>query len=82
MNSGLQHMAGNAAQDKLDAEHHRRTYKAILNWSSEHGVPGALGLTAFFTMLVRANGLLTAIVAFVVTYLVVHMVARTFFSSH
>ena len=75
-------MAGNAAHDKLDAEHHRRTYKAILNWSSEHGVPGALGLTAFFTMLVMGNGIGAAIVAFLVTYLFVHVIARTFFSSH
>lgn len=75
-------MAGNAAQDKLDAEHHRRTYKSILNWSSEHGVPAALALTSFFTMLVMRNGLGAAIVAFIITYVFVHVIARTFFTSH
>lgn len=75
-------MAGNAAQDKLDAADHTRTYKAIMKWSTEHGVPGAMALTAFFSFLVMRAGVGAAVAAFVVVYVVVHVIARTFFSSH
>lgn len=73
-------MAEDTAQRTLDAEEHRRTYVRIMKATGEIAVPFTLGLTAFFTNLVMRNGLGTAVVAFIVTYLFVWFIVRTFFS--
>lgn len=74
-------MAMSTAEDKVEAEAHRKTYQSIMRFSSEQGVPFAAGLAVFFTMLVRAMGW-NAVLGFIVTYVFVHVIARTFFSSH
>ena len=73
-------MADDATQRLMDAEEHRRTYDAVMRASGEVGVPFALGLTAFFTNLVLANGVGMAFVAAIVTYLFVFFVVKSFFS--
>ena len=73
-------MADDTAQRLEDAEEHRRTYSAIMKASGEIGVPFCLALTVFFTNLVMANGILTALVGAVVTYIAVYFIVRTFFS--
>ncbi|MBY0422312.1 MAG: hypothetical protein K2Q06_08410 [Parvularculaceae bacterium] len=75
-------MAGNSAHDKLDPSAHRRTYKSIMKWSSEHGVPFSLALATFFTLLVMREGIGVAFIGFVVVYVFVHVISRTFFSQH
>ena len=44
--------------------------------------PGAMALTAFFSFLVMRAGVGAAFAAFVVVYVAVHVIAKTFFSSH
>lgn len=73
-------MAQDAAQRTQDAEEHRKTYRAIMKASGEVGVPFCLALTVFFTNLVLANGVGTALVAAVITYLAVFFIVKTFFS--
>ena len=73
-------MADEAAQRTSDAEQHRRTYKAIMKASGEVGVPLSLALTMFFTNLVLANGVPTAFLAGVLTYVGVLFVVKMFFS--
>ncbi|MEE2691838.1 MAG: hypothetical protein VX640_09905 [Pseudomonadota bacterium] len=73
-------MAQDAAQRTHDAEEHRKTYRAIMKASGEVGVPFCLALTVFFTNLVLANGVGTALVAAVITYLAVFFIVKTFFS--
>ena len=48
--------------------------------SGEIGVPSSLGLAMFFTNLVMGHGFGVALVAGVLTYLLVYFVVRTFFS--
>lgn len=73
-------MADETAQRLQDAEEHRKSYEQIMKFSAEVGVPASLGLTAFFTNLVMANGIGVAFVSFVATYLFVYFVVRAFFS--
>ena len=73
-------MADDDAQRLMDAEEHRRTYVAIMKATGEFAVPFCLGLGALFTNLVMRNGLGTALVAGVVTYLLAFFVVRTFFA--
>ena len=73
-------MADDTAQRLQDAEEHRRSYQQIMKFSSEVGVPASLGLTMFFTQLVMANGIGMALLAGVLTYVLVYFVVRTFFS--
>jgi len=73
-------MAEEMAQDRMDPNEQRRTYKSVMRISSEIGVPFVLALTMFFTNLVMRNGLGIAILAAAVTYLFVYFIVKTFFS--
>jgi hypothetical protein len=73
-------MADETVQRSMDAEEHRKTYQAVMKASAEVGVPFCLALTMFFTNLVLANGVWTAIVAGIVTYIAVYIIVRLFFS--
>ena len=78
-------MADDAAHRAIDAnsadsQENKRTYDAFMHAYSEIGVPFAIALTMFFTNLVMRNGILTAVVAAVVTYLLVFFVVKAFFS--
>ena len=73
-------MADDTAQRLQDAEEHRRSYQQIMKFAGEVGVPASLGLTMFFTQLVMANGIGMALVAGVLTYVLVYFIVRTFFS--
>lgn len=75
-------MAEDNAQRAHDAEARRKTYARIMKAAGEIGVPVTLGLAAFFTNLAMRNGLGVALVAFIVTYLLVWFIVRTFFSHH
>ncbi|MFQ5564336.1 MAG: hypothetical protein ACE5FO_12295 [Parvularculaceae bacterium] len=63
-----------------DAEEHRKTYARIMKATGEIGVPFALALAVFFTNLVLANGLMTALFASVLTYFIVFFIVKAFFS--
>lgn len=78
--TGANDMADDSAQRLMDAEEHRRSYTAIMKAASEVAVPFSLALGAFFTNLVMRNGVGTALVAGILTYLLVFFVVRTFFS--
>ncbi len=73
-------MAEKASENTEHAEERRKTYAGIMKATGEIGVPAVLGLAVFFTNLVMRNGLGVALVAFIVTYLLVWFVVRTFFS--
>lgn len=73
-------MADDAAQRLMDAEEHRRSYVGIMKATGEVGVPFCLALGAFFTNLVMRNGIGIALVAGILTYLLVFFVVKTFFS--
>jgi Flp pilus assembly protein TadB len=73
-------MAEDTAQNRQDAEEHRKTYVRIMKATGEFGLPAIMGLAVFFTNLVMRNSLPVAIVAFIVTYLLVWFIVRTFFS--
>jgi len=73
-------MTDDTAQRLQDAEEHRQSYSAIMKRSAEFGVPFALGLTMFFTQLVMANGVLFALLAGVITHVLVLVIVKTFFS--
>jgi len=72
-------MTDDAAQRLADAEEHRRDYISIMKAAGEIGVPFTLGLTVFFTNLVLANGW-WSLLAGVITYVVVFLIVKTFFS--
>ncbi|NWG70202.1 MAG: hypothetical protein HXY23_01135 [Parvularculaceae bacterium] len=73
-------MADDAAQRLMDAEEHRRSYTAIMKATGEVGVPFCMALAVFFTNLVIRNGVGVALVAGILTYLLVFFVVKTFFS--
>ena len=77
---GLFQMTDETLQRAQDAEEHRRTYEAVMKASAEFGVPISLALTMFFTNLVMANGVVTAIVAGVAVYVFVYIIVKLFFS--
>lgn len=73
-------MVDEATQRALDAEANRRSYEAVMGFSAEFGVPFSLALTMFFTQLVLANGIGTAIVTAVLVHLAVFFIVKMFFS--
>ncbi len=73
-------MADNALQRAADAEQNRKTYQAVMKFSAEVGVPFCLGLSMFFTQLVLANGVGTALVSGVIVYVLVYIIVKLFFS--
>ncbi len=73
-------MAEDSAQRLMDAEEHRRSYVAIMKATGEVAVPFTMALGVFFTNLVMRNGIGIALVAGVLTYLLVFFVVKTFFS--
>ncbi len=73
-------MAEETGDRSADAEANRQTYKSVMRFSSEVGVPFAMALTMFFTNLVLANHWIIAVVAGVITYLFVFFVVKAFFS--
>ncbi|MEQ1932243.1 MAG: hypothetical protein ABL957_17165 [Parvularculaceae bacterium] len=73
-------MADDTAQRLMDAEEHRRSYVGVMKATGEVGVPFCLALGVFFTNLVMRNGVGIALVAGVITYLLVFFVVKTFFS--
>lgn len=75
-------MTDEAIQRAHDAEEHRKSYQDIMTASTHFGVPFALALTMFFTNLVMAHGLLTALIAGVFTYVFAFLIVKLFFSSH
>jgi hypothetical protein len=75
-------MADEAAQRAMDAEDHKKIYDGIMTACTHVGVPFTMGLTMFFVQLVMRSGVITAGVMFVITYLLVWFIVKTFFSSH
>jgi len=71
--------ADDTAQRVADAEEHRKIYKGIMRASAQVGVPFSMGLAMFFTQLVMANGIGVAALSFIVVYVLVWWVAKTFF---
>lgn len=73
-------MSDHVAEHSADAAAHQDTYKSVMRFATEFGVPFAIALTMFFTNLVMANGLPVAIAAAVVTHFFVFFVVKAFFS--
>jgi len=73
-------MGNDAGNAPLDEEENRKTYEAVMGFSSEVGVPFSLALTMFFVMLVMANGWLMGLIAGAATYLFAYFVVKAFFS--
>jgi len=73
-------MIDEAAQRRMDAEEHQKTYDGIMRASGQIGVPFALALTMFFTSLTMANGFILSLFAGVAVYFFVFFVVKTFFS--
>lgn len=73
-------MADDTAQRALDAEEHKKTYDSVMRATGEFGVPFCLALTMFFTNLVMANGIGTAVIFSVITYFAVFFIVKAFFS--
>jgi len=73
-------MTDESAQRAADAEANKSTYSAVMRGSAEFGVPFSLGLTMFFTQLVMASGIATALVASILTYIAVLVIVKMFFS--
>lgn len=71
--------ADEAKQRLQDADEHRKIYDGIMKNSAQVGVPLTMGLAMFFTQLVMGNGF-WSVPWFIVTYLFVWWVAKTFFS--
>lgn len=73
-------MTDETAQRLADAEDHKKTYSAIMDASAQIGVPGALGLTMFFTQLVLANGAIFGAIAGFITAFATFAIVKLFFS--
>jgi len=73
-------MSADTTNDKKDDEMNRNTYNAVMNFSATFGVPAALALSAFFTSLVMANGFWLSVGVFIVTFVAVLLIAKTFFT--
>ncbi len=73
-------MEDEAAQHALDVKAHEEMYSGVMRASGEIGTPFALALTVFFTNLVLASGVLFALIAGIVTYVVVYLIIKMFFS--
>lgn len=69
-----------AKQRAADVEEHRKIYSGIMKNSTEVGVPFCMGLAMFFTQLVLGNGVIVALVSYVVVHLVVMWIVKTFFT--
>ena len=76
-------MAANddTARRVMDAEEHKRSYAGIMTAMSHVGVPAAMALALFFTMLTMGLGL-WSVVGFFVVYVFVWWVVKTFFAAH
>jgi len=68
-----------ASQRLADAEEHKKSYEDIMGASVRIALPFTMGLTMFFTQLVMGNGIF-ALVAGIVTAVIVHIVVRLFFT--
>lgn len=73
-------MEDEATQRAHDVKAHEEMYTGVMRASGEIGTPFALALTMFFTNLVLANGVLTALIAAIATYIAVYLIIKTFFS--
>jgi hypothetical protein len=73
-------MSEETSQRAQDAEAHRKSYEALMRFSSEIVFPFALALTMFFTNLVLGHGLGVSILAGAATYGFIYFVVKTFFS--
>jgi len=73
-------MTEEITQSVKDAEEHRKSYDDIMTASTHIGVPLVMALAVFFTNLVMANGVLTALLAGVVTYVFIFLIVKSFFS--
>lgn len=71
-----------AKQRAQDAEEHVRSYKGVMKASTQIGVPFCMALGTFFTALTARAGIGWAFLSFVVVYVLVWWVVKTFFSSH
>jgi Flp pilus assembly protein TadB len=65
-----------------DAEEHRHSYNGIMTGMTHVGVPAAMGLALFFTMLTMGLGFISSAVGFVGVYLFVWWIVKTFFAAH
>lgn len=73
-------MTDQANQSALDDEESRKTYIGVMKAVGEIGLPFSLGLAVLFTNLVLSNGILTALLGAIITYLIVFFIVKTFFS--
>ncbi|MEL7488844.1 MAG: hypothetical protein AAGJ87_16730 [Pseudomonadota bacterium] len=72
-------MAEKMSGDILDPKEQQQSYNAVMKFGAEVGVPFSLGLTMFFTQLVMGNGW-WAVPWFIIVYLAVWFIVKTFFS--
>lgn len=72
-------MSDNASERVMDAEEHRKSYDAIMGFSTKYGVSAALALTMFFTQLILGAGLGSVLWA-IVTFFASLFVVKAFFS--
>lgn len=70
-----------AGQSRADAEEHLRSYRGIMTAMSHVGVPAAMALAMFFTMLTMGSGV-WSVAGFAVVYLFVRWIVKTFFAAH
>ncbi|MEM1396095.1 MAG: hypothetical protein AAF742_02620 [Pseudomonadota bacterium] len=80
MSAENKNMSEQVVESNPDSESQRRTYEAVMRFSSQFGVPFAIALTMFFTNLVMGNGVQIAIVAAIATHLFVFFIVKAFFS--
>jgi Flp pilus assembly protein TadB len=69
------------ARKAIDATEHRRSYNGIMTGMTHVGVPAAMGLALFFTMLTMGLGW-WSLVGLIGCYLFVAWVVKTFFAAH
>lgn len=72
--------ADEARRRAADAEAHRITYNEIMRVSTKFGVPFFMAMTIFFTQLVMGNGAGFAFLSFIVVFLAVWWIVKTFFT--
>lgn len=72
-------MISESTQRTLDAEDHRKDYKSIMKFGLEVGLPFCMGLAMFFTQLLLDAGV-WSVAWFLVTYVIVAVIVKTFFS--